>query len=359
MKLPKLSNIFGKEVKKQEEIDRIIQENIRGKTTEEEMEEEKTEDLSSVDQSSAIRKLNMDVDKLKAEVEALRQMSKLHDERFQRNSEELGDFRRSLIEREKEINALRLKATKASDLVSSVQPERLMSRVEKGNQKIEKLKAMLEANKKLIDYMTDELKRIKTDIAAFRGAESLIKLNEEVKAELQSIKKVKLVVEKHADKVEDIFISLQKRFNEFSRLSNEFESLQKSFTEIMKEANKFRVEFENLAKIDDLNSLRKEFEHRFSSLNALKKELEKKKKELDELRHRTDVSVSAVEDIENVLRTRLVELDDELSKLSRMEQKGYVTRDEFEREMEDLFNNIMGKLAEYKREIDEKLRREG
>ena len=74
---------------------------------------------------------------------------------------------------------------------------------------------VLKIDEELINHMAEDIKKIRSETSAFRGTEAVIKLNEEVKQELSSIKKVELVVEKHADKVEDIFVNMQKKFNEF------------------------------------------------------------------------------------------------------------------------------------------------
>lgn len=347
MKLP----FFKKDENEQAEIDRIIQENIeKGKS-----EEEPIEQPLALDKDTILRKLTMDVDKLKAQIEALNQMRQLSEQRFQRMSEELGDLRRSNIEREKEMNLVRLEAAKASDLVGSVQPEKLMMNLEKEKIKTEELTAMHEANKKLISYMADEIKKIKVDISAFRGAESLIKLNEEVKDELNSIKKTQLTVEKHADKVEDIFINMQKRFSDFLKLSDEFKSLQNSFSEVMKDANSFKAEFENLATKGDLEKLEKIVTEKFMSIENLKNDMDKDRKEIEELVAKANNACSSVNALENTLKSRIVEIDDSISRLERIEQKKYVTMEKFDEELDEFFRNIIEKLEDHRREVEEKI----
>ncbi len=348
MKLP----LFKRGGDEQGEIDRMIQENVeKGK----EIREEPVEQPRSLDKDEVIRKLTMDVDKLKAQAEAFNQMRQLSEQRFQRISEELGDLRRSSIEREKEMNLVKLEATKASDLVGSVQPEKLMINLEKEKIKIEELTAMHEANKKLISYMADEIKRIKTDIAAFRGAESLIKLNEEIKEELNAIKKAELTVEKHADKVEDIFINLQKKFSDFLKLSDEFKSLQNSFNAVMKDANSFKTDFESLATKNDLAKLEKTVTEKFMPFETLKSDMNKRGREIEELLARANNVCGSVNALENTLKRRTVEIDDTISTLERIDQKKYVTLEKFDEELDEFFRNIIGKLEEHRKELEEKI----
>lgn len=348
MKLP----LFKRGGDEQGEIDRMIQENVeKGK----EIREEPVEQSRSLDRDEIIRKLTMDVDKLKAQVEAFNQMRQVQEQRFQRISEEIGDIRRSSIEREREMNIVKLEATKACDLVGSVQPEKLMINLEKEKIKIEELTAMHEANKKLISYMADEIKKLRNDISAFRGTESLIKLNDDVKAELNSVKKIQLTVEKHADKVEDIFINLQKKFSDFLKLSDEFKSLQNSFNAVMKDANSFKTDFESLATKNDLAKLEKTVTEKFMPLETLKSDMNKKGQEIEELLARANNVCGSVNALENTLKRRIVEIDDTISTLERIEQKKYVTSEKFDEELDEFFRNIIGKLEEYRKELEGKI----
>lgn len=317
---------------KEESIDQIIQENVRG--TEEEEKKKEEERPIEVKGDEAVRKFSMDVDKLKAGVESLRQMNQLNEQRFQKISEEFGDLRRSGVEREKEVNKLRLDAKRAADLVSSVQPEKLRMMIEKEDAKIEKLKAMQEANKKLIDYMSEEAKKIRKDTEAFRGVESVIKLNEEAKEELANVKKVELTIEKHADKVEQMFITMQKRFNEFLKLSDKFNALEKSFNEVMKRANKFQVEFDELVKKEELTKIENSMDEKLKAIDKLKEELTKSLEQVNEILPRLKSLDKLTEDI----------------KASK-----YITEEKLDKDLDEFYKSIIEKLESYKKEIDSRL----
>ncbi len=346
MKLP----LFKKRDDEQSEIDRIIQENIEKGN--EVMPEEPTEQPIAPNKDATLRKLEMDVDKLKAQVEAFIQMRQLSEQKFQRISEELGDLRRGNMEREKEISLLRVEATKACDLVGSVQPEKLMLNLDREKIRIEELSAMHEANKKLLDYMADEIKKLRTETSAFRGTESLIKLNDEVKGELNAIKKVQLTVEKHADKVEDIFINMQKKFSDFMRLSDEFKSFQNSFNEVAKNANSFKTEFNNLATKEDLAKFDKIMTEKFMSIENLKKDLNNSRQEMGELLLQANTANSSIKSLESTLEGRIAEIDGTISKL---EMGGYVTIQKLDDELDEFFKNILEKMEEHKKEVEGKI----
>ena len=376
-----IKEIFKKKSDDQGEIDRIIQENVTGQVdTDPDVADHGATDYDPVnfredrydegnpgvnemnknrtgDQDIVIKKLSLDIDKLKAQVEAFSQIRKINDERLQRISEEIGDLRRGGLEREKNINKLRLESGKACDLVSSVQPEKFMIELNKTNAKIERLLAMQKAHKELIDFMTAETKNIKTDVKAFRGTESLIKLNEEVKGELIAIKRVQSTVEKHADKVENIFIGMQKRFNQFLKFSGEMGVLENEFKDVLRDVDKFKLEFKNLADKGDLAKLEKTVEKKLGSVDCIGDDIRKAKTEFMKVMDDSGRRLKEIDRLEKTLKNRISELDGELSRLARMGQKRYVTEEKINKELEDIFSNITVKLDEHKNEIEKKIRK--
>jgi len=130
-------------------------------------------------------RLSTDVDRLKAGVEAFTEVRKSFTERFTRMSEQIGELRSMILERDRTIQTLELKAVKAADLVESIKPDKFMIELQKQNVKIEALKANLEGNEAIVDRVMEELKEIRRKIDFFRGVEEIINLSEEVKKELK------------------------------------------------------------------------------------------------------------------------------------------------------------------------------
>lgn len=345
MKIPIL---FKKAEKEQEEIDKIIQENVTGEELGK-VEEAPEQPVEAFDQSEEMKKMRMDVDKLMAEFEVLRQVNKVNEERFQRISEEIGELRRTGVEIEKEMNKIIVKAEKATQLVEQVQPQNLLMEVEKEDAKVQALEAKEKADKSLIDYMAKEIKDIRTTMETFRGLESLIELNEEIKNELTNMKKVEAVVSKHADKVENIFVKTQKAFNNLMKLSQDFKSLETRFEALMKESENFKTSLENVVKKEDLEKLRKDFDEKLSIADKTKADLEKKKKDLDEAIPEIRELLKESKKLEETLKKRVAEVDEELSELSRMEQKKYVTEEKFNRELGDFFKSVLEKIEALER----------
>jgi len=84
------------------------------------------------------------IEKLSAESEANSEIRTIYDERFTRLDEQIGEIREMMIDREKDIEELEVKAVKAADLVEEVQPQKILSEVKKNDLKIDSVRAKLE-----------------------------------------------------------------------------------------------------------------------------------------------------------------------------------------------------------------------
>jgi len=275
--------------------------------------------------SEAVRRIAMDVEKIRAQTEALMQLRSINEERFTRMSEEIGDLRRRLLDKEKDLTQLRVEASKTTELVSAVQPQNLLKELKKEDTKVEAVKAKLEAVRAIVDSLVGEIKSVKNTLSTFKGTEMLLKLNEDVKAELNSIKKVEIVVEKHANKVESIFGSVQERFNDFVKLSDRVSVIDSSFKKIQNEFSGVLVKMEDFAKKDDFVKFTKEIDdatktslNRLKGLDNLGKQFErevesarkKHSKRLYEIETRTDNRISEIEaytkDLSEMLETMIM-----------------------------------------------------
>src|SRR3989338_5569340 len=217
--------MFGKKKKEEEETGE--------EPTEEEVKEAPPEKTSSGEAS--INQLIADLDKLKAQFSTFYEMNKAATERFTRINEQIGELRKMILERDKDGKMLEAKATQAIDMVQTIQPDKVMVELRKGDAKIEALRANLESNEVIISNAISELKSMRNKIQTFTGMEQVVKLNEEVKSELMEIRKMAAVVERHGDKVETIFSEMQRKFSDFDKFSSNLKDLDKEAKQIASE----------------------------------------------------------------------------------------------------------------------------
>jgi hypothetical protein len=200
-------------------------------------------------------KLAIEVSKIQAQMEGLNEFRKITNERFTRNSEELGEIKGMVVETNKAVGRIEAAATRAIDLVESVKPDQLMIEVRKQDSKGEALKANIESNETMMHDIMKEMKEMRKRMDFYKGVEQVAKMNEEIKQELIQIKKIEGIIDRHSNKIETIFLEVEKKFTEFDKYGDVAKDLQKVMGKLQEDVDKLRVKIEDKADKKELLSL--------------------------------------------------------------------------------------------------------
>ena len=273
-------NFFKK--KKKDEGEDVSGENGNSETKEEKKEiPEKKE--SPVGGSSELVKLSTEVDRLKAGQEAFAEVRKSFTERFNRTSEQIGELRAMILDRDRTIQEIELKAIKASDLVQSVEPEKLMTEVQKQDVKIEALKANLEGNEAIMSKIMEQVKETRRKIEFFRGIEEIINLSEEVKKELIEIKKIEGEISINTDKVQTIYSEMRKRLQDLDTFQTQVQEFKVDINQNSKDIDFLKTKISDLATKDELEKFVSKLQGYIEELKEFKKR-SSLSKDLDQLK---------------------------------------------------------------------------
>jgi hypothetical protein len=116
----------------------------------------------------------------------------------------------------------------------------------------------------------EELKELKRKANLFEGTDALLRLNEDVKKDLIEIQKTNSRVRMNADKSEQIFIELNKGFQENEKINQVIMNLDTSYSGIKKEIEKLNLDYKQILNVNDFNDFKKAIESKFIILeNAL------------------------------------------------------------------------------------------
>lgn len=237
--------------KKEEENIENDSENVEEKT------EEKPTESPKIDSNEVptLLKLSTEIDRLKAGQEAFQEVRKSFTERFTHTSEQIGELRSMILERDRAIQTLELKTIKAVDLVESIKPDKFMMDLERQNVKIEVIKANLEGNEAILDQIMEELKEIRKKINFFRGIEEIIKLSEEIKNELIGIKKIEGTINIQADKIQTIYSEMRKKIQDLDNFNTQFQESLAGVEQNSKDIDFLKIKIINFAEKDEVDKI--------------------------------------------------------------------------------------------------------
>jgi len=247
--------------------------------------EEKTE--AKPDVATGNPMLDMELAKIKAQLDSASEMRKATSERFSQISEQIGGLRAMIVDIDKNFSQLEVKASRAVDMVEIVQPDKLMIDMQKLDGKIDALKANLESNETIMKAITDELKDIRLKIGLFKGVEQVMKMLDDTKADLMNVKKVDMNIERHADKVETIFSDFQKSYSEYRKINDDVRTIIKSAQDLTSSVDTLKVKVSQAAMKKEYDVLVAKFSDFEKHVGNVMDLLEKKSSELpDELKNR-------------------------------------------------------------------------
>ncbi|MFH1133632.1 MAG: hypothetical protein V1735_04015 [Nanoarchaeota archaeon] len=208
-----------------------------------------------------ISMMSVDITKINAQLESFMEIRKSFTERFSTINEQIGEIRGQIMDTNRNMGVLEVKATKAADLVESVQPDKIMIQVQKEDGKIEGIRAMVEAKDAMMQNILEQLRTLRNQVNVFKGVSQVVKLNEEIKDEIMNAKRIVAIVEQHSDKVENVFVESQKAFQEFNQFATTLEATKADIKELQNKLEKLDAESTAALK-------KKEFEDRIKSLEA-------------------------------------------------------------------------------------------
>ncbi|NOZ81523.1 MAG: hypothetical protein GXP63_07725 [DPANN group archaeon] len=246
--------IFGKGRKKQEEADTDA-DDLEGLDDDEQYLDDDTKAAGAEEMN-----LSVEITRIKAQLEALGELRKNTQERFGRISEQIGELRGMIMDTNKSLQQIEVRVIKSVDMVESVQPDKLLIEVKRQDAKIEGLSAKIEGNRSFIDTLLEDIKELRRIISTFKGIEETVKMNQDVKKELNAMEKMKAIVERHADKAETLFIEIQKKVTDFDAMDAKVKDLDKGMNSLLQEFDVVKVKFSNKAEKKEIEDLIAKFD---------------------------------------------------------------------------------------------------
>lgn len=210
--------------------------------------------------------LTAEITKIKATLDSFKEIRKANSERFATINEQIGEIRGQVMDANRNMGVLEVKVAKAADLVESVHPDKLMIQVQKSDGKVEALRGLIESKDAMVQNIMQQLKEMRNQMKVFKGIEEVLKMNEEVKTEVMNMKKLTALVERHSDRVENVFVESQKTFKEFNELIGKMSIVQSQLKEVSGKVDKLDVKSATF--ID-----KKQFEKRMDDVEVLCKRM--------------------------------------------------------------------------------------
>ena len=251
----------------------------RGEEKKEEKKEEIEEKKISFLGEIRIKQLVMDLEKLKAQVQGLREVKFSSDERIKELAENIGEIRSMVFQKDSLVKELETKIKLMEESISDVEPRKITKEFQKKEERIAKAEAEAE---KIERMYKDVVKRVEDSQKILEGIKSVENLRERIKQMEDMVSKsieTKAEVERFSSKTEKIYTEIEDKIKEFSKLKTDLEKIDNLSKEITKSVDGINIKLAGFAKKEDIET----FKNTINDLVISNKEkIEKELKEIED-----------------------------------------------------------------------------
>jgi tetratricopeptide (TPR) repeat protein len=328
----------------------------------------------TVDQQ--ITALKNSIEKLNAQSNAQVEIRKANNEKFAHIEESIGGIKQSGMQREKDLRKMELQVVKAVELVNSVQPEKIITNVNKIDMKTQALMNKIESFDAITAQIFSELKDMKRVVEVFRGTEEIAKTNQELKKDQLTMQKIFENIKLQADKIESTYLQMKKAYEdvrqfkkEFTNDDNKLKVMEKQIHDIQKSSmqymlagdfdeayKKYSQMIAEMEKTIEKNNMRMEIleekEKRLAQLNGFMKKEGLKDDDIKAFAQRVGELSRPIEEYKKELEEQQQELGKQLtqhdSQMKQVVESLMATRDEVTSKLQivnDEYNKVIDKLT--------------
>jgi chromosome segregation ATPase len=224
----------------------------------EQIPEKRTESVSEKTNDSertSIDKLVLKVERLGGKIDSIEEIRHVSEERFSRLSEEIGELRSSLLEKDRAFDRVDAGFRKMEDIVEELQPASLRKELEKRSDGIMKNQARIEALGTQIKEMSKNAKEFRTLLSKIKDVKNLINMSNEISKTLTKIESERRSITKTSGKIETIFSELSKKISEFDSYKDKVDFNADTMHDLMKSLDMLEVKLEGMLKKEDMEKI--------------------------------------------------------------------------------------------------------
>ena len=216
--------------------------------------EESSKNVSEV--ITKLEKFEIDIERLKAVVETMKEGRKITDEKMQRSTESMGELRSIIYQREASLKDQEVKVGKLLDSVSQVDPEKVGMEMGKRDRDISNQGMRIERVERTIEALNETISRMRNVLVNIGSLESVINASKKVSENLQAMGMMKNNIEKSVDRVQSIYAELSERMEEFLLYRTKQDRMEDLVNELMRSVDDMNTKISRFITRDDLDAFR-------------------------------------------------------------------------------------------------------
>jgi hypothetical protein len=290
--------------------------------------------------------MQIELEKLKAMIDNLREMKQGTDETIRQMSESIGEIRSMVFQADGNLKEMEMKVDQINDDISEVRPSEISKKFKEIGANTETSQITLEKHDKKFEDITTKLNETYDMLKGIGGLENLVSVNKNIQKKIEEMNEVSKYVERLSLKIEKVFVDMNKNLDDFVSYKIKQDGMFDSVNDLVKNVDGVNIKFEGYATKKDFQTIEEE-------LLVVKKELEDITKNLPminisipepviQIRKQMDDIRMLIESLEEQHRNGKLNMND-YKKIKEVNQKKLM---DLESGIKDEWNKIVASLRQ-------------
>ncbi len=202
--------------------------------------------------------ITIKTDKIEGKLEMLDNIEKDKNEEISRLTEEIGELRSMIFDREKSSNDVLTKFEKIKDATEEINPGRIKKNMDRKGKKLLELEAKLEIETERNTKFEKQITKIDKVYENIKSIESLTNITKYIDKQIKKIKDEKDYINRTTSKVEQIFFELNKKQEALDSITEKIEGNKELMEDNVRAIDAVEMKFESMITKKDMSVIRKE-----------------------------------------------------------------------------------------------------
>jgi chromosome segregation ATPase len=227
---------------------------------EQEIEEEKVELERETPEpkEETIPDLVLKIERISGKLDAIEDFKRDTDERIALLSEEVGELRSVLLEKEKQMGKIESDAERAFAAVEELQPENIKKQLRKRDEELLELRADLEKIDAVVKELKEQNKELTGVLEKIKSFDNLVEMAKKIDKKLSKIDDTKSYADRMVAKVEMIFSELNDKLRDLENQKDRIQKLDELSVDMVKMLDELSIKLPKFVEKSEFDKFKEE-----------------------------------------------------------------------------------------------------
>ncbi|MFH1364937.1 MAG: hypothetical protein ABIH52_04790 [Candidatus Aenigmatarchaeota archaeon] len=201
-------------------------------------------------------KIKSGLERVNTIVEAMKESEKSTDEKIQRITESLGEIRALIFGKEERKKDQAIRVERLEEEMAEVDPRKIEKQFAKRDKTLTELLVKADKLETKQEIMTKNMGDVQSTLRSIGNLENIASVNKDVMNKMREMNNISTLTNRLSDKVQKIFIDLNKKLELFMMYKNRQDSLDELSKEMMKTVDGISIKMEGFVEKKDIDALK-------------------------------------------------------------------------------------------------------